>query len=302
MKIIINADDFGVDIDRDIGITYGVLKGYITSVSVITTNKIGLIRKILINLIKKKASIGIHINLTDNPLTQYQMEDLCYYKYNYEKAKYTFWKNCMEDTIYINRIKKEIDSQINKFYKKYKFMPSHIDGHNHCNIFNGKIEKIFEEVSIKHKIHLRIPYEKLEYIDEIDLKGNCFFDDYYKFGNKKINMKLIMDNLEYFFKYDMYLNNYMCIKNCKKDIAFIGTIYGYFRNPEFLTKQINNYKKNYNVIQLMTHPGFYCKILKHNTPFSNKERMNELKSLKVLKRNIVNNNIQYITYKSKGYY
>ena len=64
MKLIINADDFGIDIDRDIGIAYGVIKGYITSVSVITTNKIGIIRKILINIIRKRASVGIHINLT----------------------------------------------------------------------------------------------------------------------------------------------------------------------------------------------------------------------------------------------
>ena len=55
MKIIVNADDFGMDIDRDFGIFYGVLKGYISSVSVVTTNKIGVIRKILVYIMKKRA-------------------------------------------------------------------------------------------------------------------------------------------------------------------------------------------------------------------------------------------------------
>ena len=51
MKIIINADDFGIDIDRDLGIFYGVIKGYVTSVSIIVTNKIGWFRKLLVCII-----------------------------------------------------------------------------------------------------------------------------------------------------------------------------------------------------------------------------------------------------------
>ena len=144
MKIIVNADDFGMDIDRDFGIFYGVLKGYISSVSVVTTNKIGVIRKILVYIMKKRASIGIHINLTDNPLIKYKMEELCKNFYDYDRKKFIFWKNAINNTIYMEKIKDEIDVQINKFVKKYKMIPNHIDGHNHCNIFSKEIETIFE--------------------------------------------------------------------------------------------------------------------------------------------------------------
>lgn len=296
MKVIINADDFGIDIDRDIGITYGVIRGYITSVSVITTNKIGIIRKFLINIIKRKASVGIHINLTDNPLTEFNMEDLVLNSYNYKKSKYSFWRNSMENTIIINKIKNEIYGQLKRFIKSYKFFPSHIDGHNHCNIFNKKIEKIFEEISSKYKIHLRIPYENSENFDNKLIKNNKFFDDYYKFKNQKVTYNFILENLEYYLKYDMYLNNYMSNKNCKKDvISFIGTMYGYFREPNILYNQLLKFSDK-DIIQIMVHPGFYWKILKHKTPFSNKDRLVELKSLKKLKKMIKRDKIQYVNY------
>ena len=144
MKIILNADDFGIDIDRDFGILYGVIKGYISSVSVVVTNKIGLLRKIMIKLMRRKASIGIHINLTDEPLLNYRIKDLCDIEYNYNKMKYSFWKNAIFNTVNLKKIQKEIQSQIDKFQTSFKFFPEHIDGHNHCNIFNNQISNLFE--------------------------------------------------------------------------------------------------------------------------------------------------------------
>ncbi len=297
MKLIINADDFGIDIDRDIGIAYGVIKGYITSVSVITTNKIGIIRKILINIIRKRASVGIHINLTDNPLIAFNLENLISKEYNYKKSKFSFWRNSINNTINIKNIKKEIYKQLTKFVKEYKFFPNHIDGHNHCNIFNKEIEKIFEEISDKYRIHLRIPYEKLEDFDDKSIRNNEFFNDYYKFKNKNITDKDIIENLEYFFKYDMYINNYFSDKNCKKDmINYIGTMYGYFREPNILYNQLLKFSDN-DIIQIMVHPGFFWKIIKHKTPFSNKDRLLELNSLKHLKNKVKQDKIEYVNYK-----
>lgn len=298
MKLIVNADDFGIDIDRDIGIAYGVLKGYISSVSVVVTNKIGIIRKLLIKLIRKKASVGIHINLTDNPLTKYRMEELVFYNYDYKKRKFCFWENAIKGTINIRNIRDEINEQLNKFIKKYKMFPSHIDGHNHCNIFNKDIEKIFENISNDYNIHLRIPYEDLNNFDKKYLEGNSFFKDYSKFKKMEITTDFINKELNYFFLYDMYLNNYMVEKNCNKDsIKYIGTMYGYFRKATILYNQLINFKDD-DTIQIMTHPGFFFKTIKHKTAFSNKERADELRSLKELKKIVKQKNIQYINYKN----
>lgn len=297
MKIIINADDFGIDIDRDFGILYGVIKGYISSVSVVVTNKIGILRKIMIKLMRKRASIGIHINLTDDPLLNYRMKDLCVADYNYNKAKYSFWKNAIFNTVNIENIQKEVQSQIDKFLESFNFLPEHIDGHNHCNIFNSKISKIFEKISLKNKMHLRIPYENLEKFDKTIIESNTYFEEYSKYNEIKINDDLIKRDFDYFIKYDMYLNNYMCKKNCAKDnIIFIGTMYGYFRDTRVLYNQLTKFKSN-DIIQIMTHPGFYWKFIKHKTVFSNIDRLKELKALKELKRVLNEKSIKYINYK-----
>lgn len=93
----------------------------------------------------------------------------------------------------------------------------------------------------------------------------------------------------------MYLNNYMCIKNCPKDMDFIGTMYGYFREPEILKNQLTKFDKD-DIIQIMTHPGFYWKMINHKTPFSNKNRVEELNSLKVLKDMLNMEEVEYINY------
>lgn len=299
MKVIINADDFGIDIDRDIGIFYGVMKGYVTSVSVVVTNKIGVLRKLLIYIMRKRASIGIHINLTDNPLLKYNMEDFCIKNYNYERSKFSFWENAIKDTLNIEGIEKEINSQVDKFVKKYKFIPNHIDGHNHCNIFNKRVEMIFEKISSEYNIHLRIPYEELEKFDRNLLYKNSFFKDF-KILDNNINISYITSKLEYFFKYDMLLNNYMCIKNGKKDkLYYIGTMYGYFRKVDVLVNQLLNVDNN-DCVQVMTHPGFYWRSIRHKTKFSNYDRKLELESLKELKKQIKNLKICYTNYNFYG--
>lgn len=297
MKVIINADDFGIDIDRDFGILWGVIRGCISSVSVVVTNRIGLLRKFMIKIMKIKASIGIHINLTDDNLVNYEVKDICYSCYHYKKAKYSFWRNAIEDTINVDKVEQEIKCQIDRFYTNYNFFPEHIDGHNHCNIFNKKIEAIFEKISLEYKIHLRIPYENLDLLDKRIISNNNFFYEFYKFTEDKIDDEVLKKNYDYFFKYDMYLNNYMCVKNCKKDnIKYIGTMYGYFRGLDILWNQLIRFKKK-DVIQIMTHPGFYWKFVNHKTIFSNNDRVKELKVLKDLKAKLKENNIECVNYK-----
>lgn len=298
MEVIINADDFGIDYDRDIGIFYGVLRGCITSVSVVVTNKIGRFRKILIAIIKKKASIGLHINLTDNPLIMYNASDLYAIEYNFSKTKYTFWKNALENNIFLDKIRNEIEKQTFKFINEYGFTPEHIDGHNHCNIFNKNINFLFERIANKYGVHLRIPYEKISHDDVELLLNNEYFKD---LNIKKQNSKIeyILNNYNYFSNYDILLYNALC-KEFKfyDEIDFLGSIYGYIRKPQTLYTQLIR-RSNENVIQVMCHPGFYIPYANHNTKFSNKERFFELRSLiKTRKKLLKYTDIKLTTFKS----
>ncbi len=94
----------------------------------------------------------------------------------------------------------------------------------------------------------------------------------------------------------MYLNNFMCITKCSKDIKFNRTNYGYYRKPEILKKQLIKFKKN-AIIQIMTHPGFYWKMISHKTPFSNNDRVEEYRSLKILKSILNMEDVEYINYR-----
>lgn len=97
-------------------------------------------------------------------------------------------------------------------------------------------------------------------------------------------------------------NNYMCKKNCaKNDIIFIGTMYGYFRDMGVLYNQLTKSRRN-DIIQVMTHPGFYWKFIKHKTKFSNYDRLKELKVLKDLKKFLNGKSIEYVNYKEGGDY
>lgn len=304
MKIVMNADDFGVDIDRDIGILWGVLTKRITSVSVIVTNKIGTLRKIMIKVMKKKADIGIHINLTDNPLIHYSIEELCNNTIcKYEKSKFQFWENSIKNELNLNKIKEEIYIQIDMFKKKYKFNPQHIDGHNHCNIFNAEVEKIFEKISKNREIFLRIPYEQYNNEELKEILKQKDYNELIKIQREiKLENDYVIKNFNKLCDYDMLLNNINCIRNCKErlsKVTFIGTLYGYSKDYNYFIKKIEKVGKN-AIVTTMFHPGFYFKFIKHKTKFSNKDRIEELKNLKKIKKYCKINKIELIKYGEIG--
>lgn len=303
MKVIINADDFGIDFDRDFGIFLAALFGLVSSVSVIVTNKISCFQKIMISIMKRKISVGLHVNLTDNPLTMFNTDDLYIHKYNFVKPKYIFWKNCLENSILLENIELEIASQFNIFVNKFGFIPNHIDGHNHCNIFNKQINDIFTDYAKKYNIHLRIPYENITKYDKTIISDNTLFNDFVFFKCKKnFSLNDVLKNYELFFKYDFVLYNCLCDIYCLKDnIKFIGSIYGYFRKSKVLYQQIIKFNKD-ECVQIMVHPGFYFPFMKHKTLFSNFDRVKEFLVLwrfniyisKDKKINIVNYNYKKI--------
>ena len=205
----------------------------------------------------------------------------------------------MKSDINYKKINEEIYAQLDKFKTEYKFEPEHIDGHNHCNIFNRDVEAIFEKIAENKRIILRIPYE---IYNNYELKQIFEIEDYKEAirlqNMSKTNENYIIDNFEKFCKYDILINNINCIKNCSKkinNIKFIGTIYGYSRKPENFINKINKIQDD-ETITTMFHPGFYLHFITHKTAFSNKDRVQELKSLKLIKKYSKNNKIKFVKY------
>ena len=279
MRLIINADDFGLDIDRDLGILWGVIRGYITSVSVIITPQCSTIRKILIWIIRKKASVGIHINLTDKPLVRYDPSELFSIPYKMDRAKFCFWRNALTNTLNIEKCREEISIQLDQFEKNYRFKPTHIDAHNHCNIFNPLLNETFQNEARQRNIPLRIPYECAAWIPSA-WKEYWGCDDLEAFYTRSVDFINMKDQqYSFLFSHDTELYNYLCVHNgFECGIPFIGSTYGYFRTKEYLIAQLELIPAEQSV-QLMVHPGFYFPWIKHRTPFSNKDRLDELNAL-----------------------
>jgi len=295
MKLIINADDYGIDIDRDIGIFICSIFKIITSTSVIVTNNLSFIKKQMIKIMHKRISIGIHINLTDNPLATCNMENLCKKNYDNMRAKHIFWTNCLKNSININLIEKEIKKQLEIFYHSFGFAPEHIDFHNHCNIFNKKLQSISENIAEKRGIFLRIPYEEYKYSDIKNIFSN---DDASLLSKQPKNFNEIIKNHAFYYKYDMITYNYLCKTNCNKlnNIKYFGSVYGYYRNANKFCEQTQNFSQK-DIVQFMTHPGFYIKCIKHKSKFSNSDRIVELLQLFKIKKYCRKKNITLISYK-----
>lgn len=294
MKLIINADDYGIDMDRDFGIFFCSLFKIITSTSVVVTNKFSFIQKKMIKSMHKRVSVGIHINLTDNPLITCTMEDLCEAHYNM-RSKHIFWTNCLKNTIDIKQIKREIEAQIEVFYENFGFMPEHIDFHNHTNIFNNNLQSFSEIIANKLGVILRIPNEEYNFSDINDI----FNDSTMVLLTKKPkSLKEIVEKYTFYYKYDMITYDYLCKKNCKNEynLKFLGSVYGYYRQASKFYEQIGQFSEN-DIVQFMTHPGFFISLLKHRSNFSNGDRFIEFIQLFRIKKYCKKKNIIFISYK-----
>jgi len=127
-KIIINADDYGLSPLFNKGILELIKKEVVTSTTVMIKRK--YIRPALLAKFKN-ISVGLHLELKE------------------------------KDS------KKEIEDQIAHFVKKFKHLPSHLDGHQHCHLTEPNFPNVIR-VAKKYSLPVRSYAEK----DRLLLKKN----------------------------------------------------------------------------------------------------------------------------------
>ena len=175
MKLIINADDFGLSKGITDGIIEGMLDGYITSTTVMINMKYGeyAIKKAIENNIN---SVGLHINLTaGKPLTK-----------NVKLTDDTgmFLKRNVQlnnDKLLYKDVYNEIIAQINKFneYSEGKIKIDHFDAH-HFLINNDMVKRVVEDISKNMNIPVR---------NENGIKAKCPDAIYTEFSLNNINIE-----------------------------------------------------------------------------------------------------------------
>ena len=156
-NLIVNADDYNSDEERNRGILEAGEKGIATSVSVIANLpfKAESFEKLKTIFGPK---VGIHLNLTKGtPITQWTTtltdESGQFFK------KRNAWRRALFNQYNLTEVEEELAAQINRL-RELGIIPDHLDGNNHLHVFPGIVEviaRLARDFSIKK---VRLPLEK----------------------------------------------------------------------------------------------------------------------------------------------
>tara|TARA_S200000501_G_C20776040_1_gene722729 strand:+ start:317 stop:1141 length:825 start_codon:yes stop_codon:yes gene_type:complete len=255
-KIYFHADDFGRSklISKNI---YKCIKfGIVNSISVMVgfnENYFDKIKK------DRYLNIRLHLNLTEN----YKKSSL---NENYSFLKLMLLRFTPNFMGHKENIKKEIESQIIYFKKKFNLKIIQIDSHEHIHVIPW-INDIIVELKKKYNVvELREPIEKYYLVKFIDIIKAAYLMNIIKF--------LLIKFLSIFHN-----------KNKKTLIKknFTGILYTGFQNFNSIIKGIKINSKNDKTLEVLIHPGYtnYSEVRlfknRYFNYYSSKNRINEFK-------------------------
>jgi predicted glycoside hydrolase/deacetylase ChbG (UPF0249 family) len=194
MKLIINADDFGMTLNISSGIIFGLKEGIITDTSAMVTSdyfdrSVELAKKAEIK------SMGVHLNITQlKPLSR--IEDVS----SIVDDKGDFYKN--PDFIPIgykhSEVEKELRTQIEKFLKTGLKL-DHLDVHHGFNNMDEEIYKLVITLASEYNVPLRRNTDKFSmWLDKKVKMPDYFCKGFYGHGATIEELKKII------FKYKDY--------------------------------------------------------------------------------------------------
>ena len=158
-NLIVNADDFNSDEERNRGIVEAAEKGIVTSVSVIANLPFTAERvKKLMAVFGPR--IGVHLNLTKGvPITKRASTLVDETGQFFKKKK--AWRRALLHQYDLKEIEEEFAAQISRL-QELGIEPDHIDGNNHLHVFPRIAEvtaRLARDFSIKK---IRLPLEKFQ--------------------------------------------------------------------------------------------------------------------------------------------
>eukprot|EP00823_Brevimastigomonas_motovehiculus_P004893 TRINITY_DN334_c1_g3_i1.p1 TRINITY_DN334_c1_g3~~TRINITY_DN334_c1_g3_i1.p1 ORF type:complete len:416 (-),score=132.62 TRINITY_DN334_c1_g3_i1:345-1592(-) len=184
MDLIINADDFGYEPERDDGIIDGFTKGVITSTSVLVNRRNAKLAIEKLQKLKIDLPMGLHFNLTegsaltdDRPFPgKHEFWELALSSFSSLSASSTpsllsssstssssssssNLTNISQSVLSLDGVEKELVAQIHMFQKLTGRLPTHIDGHNHIHVAPGVCEVVAKVMKMYKITKTRIPIE-----------------------------------------------------------------------------------------------------------------------------------------------
>jgi len=158
-NLIVNADDFNSDEERNRGILEAGEKGIVTSVSVIANlpfnaESVAKLKTVF------GPRIGVHLNLTKGaPITR-QTTSLVDESGHFFKKK-NAWSRALLHQYNLKAVEEEFAAQISRL-QELGITPDHLDGNNHLHIFPSIAEivaRLARDFGIRK---IRLPLEKFQ--------------------------------------------------------------------------------------------------------------------------------------------
>jgi predicted glycoside hydrolase/deacetylase ChbG (UPF0249 family) len=160
-QLIITADDFNADAERNRGIVEASDKGILTTTSVISNLPLG--SETVTALKNSFSGIGVHLNITKGAPLSSDSRTLVD-KTGQFFDKQTAWKKALSKLYDPNELLSEFSAQIEMLLDN-GIVPDHINGNNHLHIF-PLFADITAQIANKYKIKfIRVPKETFYFSD-----------------------------------------------------------------------------------------------------------------------------------------
>jgi chitin disaccharide deacetylase len=155
-KLIVNADDYNTDSERNRGILHAVQDGIVTSVSVIANlhgadESMAELKRVM------GGRIGIHLNLTSGRSVVPGLKTLTDARGSFY-PKHETWRRALLGLFNLQEVEEEFAAQIERIAAP-GITPDHIDGNNHIHVFPG-IARVAGSLAQRYGIsRIRLPRE-----------------------------------------------------------------------------------------------------------------------------------------------
>lgn len=171
MRLIVNADDFGISKAINLGIIEAYNEGIVKSTTLMC-NMEAVDHAIKLANENPGIGVGIHFVLTaGKPLAQ-GVDSLVDEEGNFLKSEGIEEKSKKDD------IRKELECQFNKFLS-YGIKPTHIDTHHHVHRIK-KVFEVVEEIAIKNNLPVRLMGETYDSIYKEIKSTSKFSESFYE--------------------------------------------------------------------------------------------------------------------------
>jgi predicted glycoside hydrolase/deacetylase ChbG (UPF0249 family) len=242
MRLIVNADDFGITKGVSLGILDAMEKGIVTETTAMTNG--WYFEEGMKEAAKRGIkNIGIHLTFTWGkpvlPVEQVQsLVDENGYFQKLSKAK--------DIEFNYDEVRAEVKAQMERFIS-FGLMPTHIDGHHHFFAYDHKILDIVLDVAKEYDLPVRCPDGRSRELYK--LKGirttDAFAMDFYQENVTEDKLKEIINRYK-----DSDIVELMCHPAYVDEDLIKATTYNTWRKAEFellISENIKNFIKENNI-------------------------------------------------------